>query len=113
MMDLRDLYQEIIIDHNRNPRNHHEISDASCQANGFNPLCGDKLTVYNEDGIEVYKGIILQDRTSHLRQRPMTSIFQPVCRGFWVHWLQSGVDVDLWGEWFFSGRYTGVVTRKG
>jgi len=46
MMDLRELYQEIIIDHNRNPRNHHEMGEATCQAQGFNPLCGDKLTVY-------------------------------------------------------------------
>lgn len=45
-MDLRELYQEIIIDHNRNPRNHHTMDDATTQANGFNPLCGDKLTVY-------------------------------------------------------------------
>lgn len=45
-MDLRELYQEIILDHNRNPRNHHAIDDASTEANGFNPLCGDKLTVY-------------------------------------------------------------------
>ncbi|KTD38834.1 hypothetical protein Lmor_0237 [Legionella moravica] len=44
--DLRELYQEIIIDHNRNPRNHHDMADATAQANGFNPLCGDKLTVY-------------------------------------------------------------------
>lgn len=46
MMDLRELYQEIIIDHNRNPRNHHEMVNATSQARGFNPLCGDKLTVY-------------------------------------------------------------------
>ncbi|WP_028387997.1 Fe-S cluster assembly sulfur transfer protein SufU [Legionella fairfieldensis] len=45
-MDLRELYQEIIIDHNRNPRNHHVMTDATAQANGFNPLCGDKLTLY-------------------------------------------------------------------
>ncbi|CAM2929033.1 Fe-S cluster assembly sulfur transfer protein SufU [Legionella worsleiensis] len=45
-MDLRELYQEIIIDHNRNPRNHHAMAEATAQANGFNPLCGDKLTVY-------------------------------------------------------------------
>lgn len=44
--ELRELYQEIIIDHNRNPRNHHSMDDATTQANGFNPLCGDKLTVY-------------------------------------------------------------------
>ncbi len=46
MMDLRELYQEIIIDHNRNPRNHREMQNATCSARGFNPLCGDKLTVY-------------------------------------------------------------------
>ncbi|MBA2657106.1 MAG: SUF system NifU family Fe-S cluster assembly protein [Tatlockia sp.] len=44
--ELRELYQEMIIDHNRNPRNHQAMPDASVQANGFNPLCGDKLTVY-------------------------------------------------------------------
>lgn len=46
MMDLRDLYQEIIIDHNQNPRNHREMDNPTYQANGFNPLCGDKLTLY-------------------------------------------------------------------
>lgn len=45
-LDLRELYQEVIIDHNRNPRNHHILEDATSTANGFNPLCGDKLTVY-------------------------------------------------------------------
>jgi len=44
--DLRELYQEIIIDHNRNPRHHYEMADATAQARGYNPLCGDKLTVY-------------------------------------------------------------------
>ena len=54
-MELRELYQEIIIDHNRNPRNHHAMDDATTQANGFNPLCGDKLTVYAKlkDGLIV------------------------------------------------------------
>ncbi|MCL9685446.1 Fe-S cluster assembly sulfur transfer protein SufU [Legionella maioricensis] len=53
--ELRELYQEIIIDHNRNPRNHHTMDDATTQANGFNPLCGDKLTVYAKlnDGLIV------------------------------------------------------------
>ena len=45
-MDLRELYQEVIIDHNRNPRNHHKMEAPTNQADGFNPLCGDKLTVY-------------------------------------------------------------------
>ena len=45
-MDIRELYQEVIMDHNRNPRNHHAMADATCCARGYNPLCGDKLTVY-------------------------------------------------------------------
>lgn len=45
-MELRELYQEIIIDHNRNPRNHRVIDNPTSFAQGFNPLCGDKLTVY-------------------------------------------------------------------
>jgi nitrogen fixation protein NifU and related proteins len=45
-MNLAALYQEVILDHNRIPRNHHEMPCATCEARGVNPLCGDKLTVY-------------------------------------------------------------------
>ena len=44
--DLRDLYQEVILDHGKNPRNLRQPADATCQALGHNPLCGDMLTVY-------------------------------------------------------------------
>lgn len=44
--DLRDLYQEVIFDHNRNPRNFRVIADADRKVEGFNPLCGDRLTLY-------------------------------------------------------------------
>ena len=43
--DLRDLYQEVIVDHGRRPRNFGPLPDASHQAEGFNPLCGDRLTL--------------------------------------------------------------------
>jgi nitrogen fixation NifU-like protein len=46
MLDLRDLYQQTILDHNRRPRNYREIDDADRVASGDNPLCGDKVTVY-------------------------------------------------------------------
>jgi nitrogen fixation NifU-like protein len=51
--DLRELYQEVIFDHNRHPRNFHAMKDASHTADGHNPLCGDQLTVYAriEDGV--------------------------------------------------------------
>jgi nitrogen fixation NifU-like protein len=44
--DLRDLYQEVIFDHNRNPRNFRIIENADRKVEGFNPLCGDRLTLY-------------------------------------------------------------------
>jgi nitrogen fixation NifU-like protein len=44
--DLRDLYQEVIFDHNRNPRNFHVMENANRTVEGFNPLCGDRLTLY-------------------------------------------------------------------
>ena len=44
--DLRELYQETILDHNKRPRNFHEIADADATAVGHNPLCGDRVTVY-------------------------------------------------------------------
>lgn len=51
--DLRELYQEVIFDHNRHPRNFRRIENADRIAEGHNPLCGDQLMVYlrMEDGI--------------------------------------------------------------
>ena len=48
MSELNDLYQEVILDHNKNPRNFREIENASQTADGNNPLCGDALRVYVE-----------------------------------------------------------------
>jgi nitrogen fixation NifU-like protein len=45
MSDLRDLYQEVIFDHNRHPRNYGPMPQANRHAEGFNPLCGDRLTL--------------------------------------------------------------------
>ena len=45
-MDLKELYKDVIVDHNRSPRNFRKIPDATQVKEGFNPLCGDKLTVY-------------------------------------------------------------------
>jgi nitrogen fixation NifU-like protein len=46
MNDLRDLYQEVILDHSKRPRNFRVPADANRRAEGYNPLCGDKETVY-------------------------------------------------------------------
>ena len=44
--DLRELYQDVILDHSRNPRNFHKVDPADRQADGTNPLCGDRVTLY-------------------------------------------------------------------
>jgi nitrogen fixation NifU-like protein len=46
MSDLRELYQEVILDHNKRPRNFRVIDNATRTAKGHNPLCGDRLTLY-------------------------------------------------------------------
>jgi nitrogen fixation protein NifU and related proteins len=46
MSDLRDLYQETIFDHYRRPRNCHALPGANRSAEGYNPLCGDRITLY-------------------------------------------------------------------
>jgi nitrogen fixation NifU-like protein len=46
MGDLRDLYQEVILDHSKRPRNFGELAGANRHAEGYNPLCGDRETVY-------------------------------------------------------------------
>ena len=46
MSELTDLYQEVILDHNRRPRNFRAIERAEAQQEGYNPLCGDRLTLY-------------------------------------------------------------------
>lgn len=46
MSDLRELYQQVILDHNKNPRNFREMPDATSRVDGYNPLCGDHYTVF-------------------------------------------------------------------
>jgi len=46
MADLRDLYQDVILEHSKSPRNFRELSPADHTAEGYNPLCGDRFTVY-------------------------------------------------------------------
>jgi len=53
MSDLRELYQELIVDHSKKPRNFRKLPEATCSADGYNPLCGDKLKLFLkvEDGV--------------------------------------------------------------
>jgi nitrogen fixation NifU-like protein len=57
MSELSELYQQVILDHNKKPRNFHKLEAGNRSAEGFNPLCGDQLTVYMQLEDEVVKDI--------------------------------------------------------
>lgn len=91
--DLRELYQEVIFDHNRSPRNFRAMDDADRMADGHNPLCGDLLTVFvkvKDDHVEdvsfVGQGCAISTASASLmteavKGQPLTeieSLFQDV-----------------------------------
>src|SRR5215469_10422482 len=61
-MDSRELYQDIILDHGRKPRNFHALAKPSHFAHGHNPLCGDRVTVYLELDGERIKDVSFEGR---------------------------------------------------
>jgi nitrogen fixation NifU-like protein len=52
--DLRDLYQEVVLEHSKRPRNYRAMEDATATAQGFNPLCGDQLTLF----LKLHDGVV-------------------------------------------------------
>jgi len=58
--DLTELYQEVILDHSKSPRNFHKLENATCTAQGHNPLCGDHYTIYARLDGDVIKDISFQ-----------------------------------------------------
>jgi len=57
MNELRELYQQVILDHNKNPRNFRDMENASAKIEGYNPLCGDHYTVYLQMADDVIKDV--------------------------------------------------------
>jgi nitrogen fixation NifU-like protein len=57
MSELSELYQQVILDHNKKPRNFRKLEGANRTAEGYNPLCGDQLTVYMQMEDEVVKDV--------------------------------------------------------
>lgn len=107
-MDLKDLYRDVIVDHNRNPRNFGKLEAADSHAEGHNPLCGDRLTLYvNFDGdrireakfegsgcaISVASASLLTEAVKGKSREEVRSLFDQ------IHALltQHDADVDLAG----------------
>ncbi len=60
MSELRDLYQDVILEHSKAPRNYRELPAANHKAEGFNPLCGDRFTIYVTTGGDSIRDIAFQ-----------------------------------------------------
>ena len=60
MAELQDLYQDIILEHSKKPRNYHTLKNANRTVEGFNPLCGDRFTIYLEIGDDHIRDISFQ-----------------------------------------------------
>ncbi len=60
MADLNELYQQVILDHNKKPRNFKQLEHANREQEGYNPLCGDQITIYLEMDGDVIKDVSFQ-----------------------------------------------------
>jgi nitrogen fixation NifU-like protein len=112
MPDLKALYQEVILDHNKNPRNFKKMEDADCSVEGYNPLCGDHYTVYLKlDGDRISE-IAFQGSgcaISKASASVMSTVLKGKTRAEAEEWfekfhrlvlgeLKDGIDIDSLGK---------------
>ncbi len=117
MTDLRDLYQEVILDHTKHPRNRGKLTHCNHTADGFNPLCGDKVTLYLDVEQNVIKDLSFEGSgcaistasvsmlTEHLKGKKISEV-EPIFKKF--HDLVTGInkvedDADLGKLIIFQG----------
>jgi len=93
MSDLKALYQEIILDHNKNPRNFKKMEDASCSVDGYNPLCGDHYTIYLKMNGDVIEEIAFQG-TGCAISKASASVMGTVLKG------KTREEAEAWFEKF-------------
>ncbi len=80
MSDLTDLYQEIVLDHNSKPRNFRKAEQANRSAEGFNPICGDRVLIYVEMEGDKIKDVAFQG-TGCAISRASTSMMTEAVKG--------------------------------
>jgi nitrogen fixation protein NifU and related proteins len=93
MSDLKALYQEIILDHNRNPRNFKKMEEASCSVDGYNPLCGDHYTIYLKMDNDVIHEISFQGSGCAI-SKASASVMSTVLKG------KTRAEAHVWFEKF-------------
>ena len=80
MSALRELYQEVILDHNKSPRNFRKMEDANRKVEGYNPLCGDHYTVYLKIDGDVIKDISFEGAGCAI-SKASTSVMSAIVKG--------------------------------
>ena len=78
MSELSELYQQVILDHNKKPRNFHKLDGANRTAEGYNPLCGDQLNVYMLVEDEVVKDISFEGQGCAISKAAASMMTQSV-----------------------------------
>jgi len=78
MSELSELYQQVILDHNKKPRNFHKLEAANRSAEGYNPLCGDQLTVYMLLEDEVVKDVSFEGQGCAISKAAASMMTQAV-----------------------------------
>jgi nitrogen fixation NifU-like protein len=95
MSDLKALYQEVILDHNKNPRNFKELEDADCSVEGYNPLCGDHYTIFLKMDGEVISKIAFQGSGCAI-SKASASVMSTVLKG------KTREEAEKWFEKFHT-----------
>lgn len=93
MSELKALYQEIILDHNKNPRNFRKMEDAQCTVDGYNPLCGDHYTIYLKMEGQTISDIAFQGSGCAI-SKASASVMSTVLKG------RSRGEAEAWFERF-------------
>jgi len=100
-IELADLYQELIVDHNRRPRNFRRLGKATHKAEGFNPLCGDKVKVYVDVENDIVRDISFEGEGCAI-SKASASLMTESVKG------KSKVEVEQ-----LSSRFRALATGTG
>jgi nitrogen fixation NifU-like protein len=95
MSDLKALYQEVILDHNKNPRNFKKLEDADCSVEGYNPLCGDHYTIFLKMDGEIISEIAFQGSGCAI-SKASASVMSTVLKG------KTREEAEKWFEKFHT-----------